>query len=149
MIYLVASIVLALDRLTKLITCGNLIEGESIEVLPHVFHITLVLNNGAAFGVLKNKNPLFISLTFLAIAFILLYSWRYKPKDKILLLAIGLILGGAAGNVIDRIKFGCVIDFLDFRIWPVFNVADSAITLGAVILVWRMLAQSVKRKAQS
>jgi signal peptidase II len=135
----VSSFVLIVDRLTKHILLKNLSEGESVGVIPGLFHVTLVLNSGAAFGLFKGQSAFFIVLTALVILFICLYIWRGGCKDILTLAALGLIMGGAAGNLIDRVLFGYVIDFLDFRIWPVFNIADASITIGAFILAIRLV----------
>ena len=135
----VSSLVLIVDRLTKYLLFRNLSPGESVRVVPGLFHITLVLNSGAAFGLFKGRSVFFTVSTVLVIAFICFYIWRGGCKDLLMLTALGLILGGAAGNLIDRVLFGYVIDFLDFRIWPVFNVADASITIGAFILTVRLI----------
>jgi signal peptidase II len=135
----VSSAVIIIDRLTKYILLKKLSEGDSVGVVPGIFHITLVLNSGAAFGLFKGRSAFFTVLTALVIAFICFYIVRGKCKDLLMLTALGLILGGAAGNLIDRAAFGHVIDFLDFRIWPVFNVADASITVGAFILAVRLI----------
>lgn len=134
----IASSVLILDRVTKFIASSRLSVGQSIAVLPGIFHVTLVLNKGSAFGLLKDQRIFFITISIFAVSFILVYMFRHKAMGLVLSSALGLILGGAAGNLIDRIRFGYVIDFLDFRVWPVFNVADSCITIGTLILVSRI-----------
>ncbi len=108
---------------------------ESWALINGVFHLTLVHNRGAAFGILKDQTPLFITTSCVAIFLI----WKNLKDCKALKISLysvslSLILAGAIGNLIDRVRFGYVIDFLDFRVWPVFNVADSAITIGAVLL---------------
>ena len=117
----------------------NFSEGESVRIVPGLFHITLVLNSGAAFGLFKGRSLFFTVSTALVIVFICFYIIRGRCKDLPTLTALGLILGGAAVNLIDRILFGYVIDFLDFRIWPVFNIADASITIGAFILAVRLI----------
>lgn len=136
---LIASLVIIIDRLAKALVFNNLSEGQSIWVIPKIFHLTLVLNTGAAFGLFKDKNEFFIVTSFIIIALIFAYVWLDKQKDLVMLSALGLVLGGAAGNLIDRLVFGCIIDFLDFRVWPVFNIADSSITIGSVLLILRLL----------
>ncbi len=135
----VSSFVVIVDRLTKYILFRNLSLGESVGVVPGLFHITLVLNSGAAFGLFKGRSVFFTVSTALVMVFICFYIWRGGCKDLLMLTALGLILGGAAGNFIDRVLFGYVIDFLDFRIWPVFNIADASITIGAFILAVRLV----------
>lgn len=134
--YLIAGII-ALDQLTKYWVLRQLSVGQSIPVIKNVFHITCTLNTGAAFGILKGRSYFFILIAAAAIILILINLRRAKmPPVKI---ALALILSGAASNLIDRLRLNAVIDFLDFRIWPVFNVADSAITVGAVLLAYSIL----------
>jgi signal peptidase II len=108
-----------------------------------------VHNRGAAFGILKNQLFLFILSSIFAIILIYFNLKKSRNKNKLSLnnLALGLILSGAIGNLIDRLLLGYVVDFLDFRVWPVFNVADSAITVGAVLLAWSLLKDSREKPA--
>lgn len=135
----VSSLIVIVDRLTKYLLLKNLSEGESVRVIPGLFHFTLVLNSGSAFGLFKGSGVILTISSILTIILICAYIWRSKCKDFLTLIAFGLILGGAAGNLIDRVAFGYVIDFLDFRIWPVFNIADASITVGAFILIVRLI----------
>jgi len=134
-----SSLVVIVDRLTKYLLFRNLSEGKSVRVVPGLFHITLVLNSGAAFGLFKGRSVFFMVSSVLVIALIFLYLWRGSCREILVMTALGLILGGAVGNLIDRVLFGYVIDFLDFRIWPVFNIADASITIGACILAIRLI----------
>lgn len=122
---------------------------ETIPIIEGVFHITSHRNRGAAFGILQDARWFFIVITVVVVAAIL----RYMPKVKgqwRLQLAFSLVLGGAVGNFIDRLLTGEVVDFLDFRLinYPIFNVADSAIVIGVVILFWDTLVQSRHEKKQ-
>ncbi len=135
--FIVVIFIFSLDRLTKYLVTNNLSIGESIPLVSNIFHITLVRNKGAAFGILKNQVPFFVFITLLAI--ILIYFNLKNNKSRLVKIALSLILSGALGNLMDRVLFGYVIDFIDFRIWPVFNIADSAITVGAVLLGWTIL----------
>ena|SRR3989338_3311065 len=138
MIFVIVFAILSLDQLSKFIITRCLSQNQSIPLIQGIFHLTLIHNRGAAFGILRNQVPLFISTSILAI--ILIYFNLKKNKHrKAYSIALSLILGGALGNLIDRLFFGYVIDFLDFRIWPVFNIADSAITIAAVLLGWEIL----------
>jgi signal peptidase II len=139
MILAAAFLVFVLDRLTKVIAVKSLVYGKPAAVIPNVFNLTLIFNTGSAFGMLKGMNFLFIIVSVTAISFILVYAARNKIRDKSVLIALGMVVGGAAGNLFDRIRMGSVIDFLDFRVWPVFNLADSFITLGVAILAWKIL----------
>lgn len=140
MIFIIVILILSLDQLTKAVAIKNLAHNQSLPVIKGVFHLTLVHNRGAAFGILKNQTPLFIFSSLLAIT--LIYSaLKKKERNKCYQVALSLILAGALGNLIDRLFFGYVIDFLDFRVWPVFNVADSAITIGAALLCTQLFAK--------
>ncbi|KPK98109.1 MAG: hypothetical protein AMJ95_05775 [Omnitrophica WOR_2 bacterium SM23_72] len=138
MIPIIIFTILSLDQLTKFLISKNLSIHESVPVIPRVFHLTLVENRGAAFGILKNQTLLFICTAILAVVLIL-SSLRENRQRRLYSFSLSLILSGALGNLIDRLRFGYVVDFLDFRVWPVFNIADSAITIGAVVLGWSIL----------
>ncbi|KPK97991.1 MAG: lipoprotein signal peptidase [Omnitrophica WOR_2 bacterium SM23_72] len=146
MIPIILFTVLSLDQLTKFLISKNLSILESVPVIQHVFHLTLVANRGAAFGILRNQTLLFIFTSLLAIVLIL-SNLRKNRHRGLYSFSLSLILSGALGNLIDRLRFGYVIDFLDFRIWPVFNIADSAITIGAILLGWSILFQKDKLSA--
>jgi signal peptidase II len=132
--------VIMLDRLTKVFFSSVLKVGESLPVIKNVFHFTLVHNNGIAFGLFKDNGFVFFIIPAIAV-FLLIYNIYYYHKfgelDWVYIVAFSLILGGAMGNLIDRFSVGHVIDFIDFRIWPVFNIADSAITIGALIILFK------------
>lgn len=107
---------------------------QSISVVKNIFHLTLVHNTGAGFGLFKDSTSLLIWFAIIVTGFIL-YMYDKIPKEKPVQISVALILGGIIGNLIDRIRLGYVLDFLDFRIWPAFNIADSAITIGTIILI--------------
>ena len=140
MVPTIAILILCVDQFTKFIIRKNLLLNQSFPIIKGIFHLTLIHNRGAAFGILKNQIPLFIFTSVLAV--ILIYLNLKKDKSKkfsIPSLSLCLILGGALGNLVDRIFLGYVVDFLDFRVWPVFNLADSAITIGAILLGYSIL----------
>lgn len=139
--WLTALVVLLLDRLTKLLVVYNMKPSESIPLVPGVFHLTYVRNPGAAFGVLAHQRWFFLFVAVIVISFVIYYSRQIGPSHKMLQFGLGLQLGGAVGNMIDRALTGLVVDFLDFRIWPVFNVADSAIVVGTAIVVFTLLRE--------
>lgn len=147
-VLLAASVVLALDILTKWLVQTRMALGESIPLIPGVFHLTYVLNPGAAFGILQDRRLFFIAVALLTVGAIVFFATRMQPRDRrgFLPLALGLLLGGAMGNLIDRIRFGQVIDFFDFRVWPVFNVADSAITVGVGLLIFYLYREGAQEK---
>jgi len=141
----IAGLVIVFDQITKTVIQNTLLLYHSITVIPGFFSITHIHNPGGAFGFMANKSPglrnlLFLFLSSLAICLIF-YLYKSTPKKYPLLsTSFALILGGAFGNLIDRIRFGEVVDFLDFYIgsyhWPAFNVADSAITVGIAIYLF-------------
>ena len=135
------------DRLTKIIFSNLLGLNESIALVRNVLHFTLVHNNGIAFGLFKDCGAVFIIIP-LILTGLLIYNVYYHRHSENLsrtyIVAFSLILGGAVGNLIDRIFLGYVIDFIDFRIWPVFNIADSAITIGAMIILFKCIPSSSK-----
>ena len=137
----VALFILALDQLSKFLILQNIQPGDSIEVVQNVFCLTLIHNTGAAFGIFKNQTILFTTISILSILVIITYAIRHKGRAyPIRQLALAFIFAGALGNLIDRLRFVYVVDFLDFKLWPVFNVADSAITIGVFLLIFGMLA---------
>lgn len=113
----------------------------SIPLIPGLLQLTYVNNTGAAFGLLRGHSSLFIVLA-VAIAAWLVTELAQRTHPPASRLALGLILGGAVGNLIDRLRVGFVIDFIDLRVWPVFNLADSAITIGVMLLMWAALRRT-------
>lgn len=133
--------VVCLDQLTKWLAVIFL-EGEaSFPLWQDVFHLTFVKNPGAAFGMLSNNRWVFMITSTVAIVAVLYYLIRYRPKNKWLVWALSMIVGGGIGNMIDRVLLGYVVDFFDFTLinFAVFNVADSFVCVGAAILVVYML----------
>ena len=130
-----AFIVLFLDQLTKLIITNSLELNQSIPIIKNIFHLTYITNTGSVFGILKGWQLPLIFFSIAVIGFIFYYIDEIKEKERSLQFFIGFILGAAIGNSIDRIIYGHVIDFLDFRIWPVFNIADSFITISVIFLM--------------
>jgi signal peptidase II len=126
-------IILILDQWIKNIINNNLYVSQSIPVINNIFHITYVKNTGAGFGIFSGLKNLLIIITIIIGIFLLIYRYK-QDKNLVLDLAVGFILGGASGNFVDRIRWGYVIDYLDFRIWPVFNLADTSIVVGVGLL---------------
>ena len=133
--FVVAILVLALDRLTKWYISTHMEIGQSIPVIPHVFHITYIRNPGAAFGLWASQAGLFVIITVVVVVLIIVFARHVGPGQTLLRFALGLELGGALGNLYDRVLGGAVIDFLDFRVWPVFNLADTAIVTGGFLFI--------------
>lgn len=146
----VTSVILAIDQFTKYVADTFLATRGSVALIEGVFHLTLVHNKGAAFGIMKGGSLLFIAMTLLCLTLILALLGSKELFKKIfgfplqgclVYFALALIFGGSCGNLIDRFRFSYVIDFLDFRVWPVFNVADSCITIGGVVLFLKMIGK--------
>lgn len=141
----VVLVVLATDQLSKVWIKANLYPGQSIP-RDGPFRLTYVTNTGAAFGLLQEQSLLLTLVAALVVGVILVY-YRYLLLDGLLLrMSLGLQLGGALGNLADRLRYGYVVDFLDFRFWPVFNLADSAIVVGVGILAYLFLLSPDKGK---
>ncbi|MEK6654977.1 MAG: signal peptidase II [Thermodesulfobacteriota bacterium] len=149
-----AALVLLLDQLTKAWIISTLRIHESFAVIGGFFNITHVRNPGAAFGFLAGASPafryvFFLAVTVAAIALILRYLRTTRIEDLSLVFSLALVLAGAVGNLIDRVRFGEVVDFLDVYVgahhWPAFNVADASITTGAAILMAILLRRRKER----
>ena len=140
--------VVFVDRVTKMFFSDLLVYGESLPIIQNVLHMTMVHNTGIAFGFLKDQGLIFIVIPIVAIFLLIFNIYYYRQNEKALnrvyIVGFSLILGGAIGNLIDRIVYGHVIDFIDFRVWPVFNIADSAITIGAILIAWKCFKLSAK-----
>jgi signal peptidase II len=150
--YLILSVTVAavvlLDFITKAYIDSNMSLYESVVVIGGFLNITYVRNPGAAFSFLASASPgfrsvFFLAVTVLAIILVLYYIAKSKTDESLMILALSLILSGALGNFIDRVRLGEVIDFIDVYLaayhWPAFNVADSAITVGAFIMLFVLL----------
>lgn len=142
--FLIAVIVLLLDRLAKWVVATNIPLHESIVVIPGFFHLTHVQNTGAAFGLFADSSAQWkvgalVSFSVVALVVVSALLWKNSHSLSVTTIGLSLILGGATGNLWDRMVSGHVVDFLDFYVgsyhWPAFNVADSAIVLGAILLV--------------
>ncbi|GAB6152397.1 signal peptidase II [Desulfosporosinus burensis] len=138
-----------IDRLVKVLVQTNFIPGETLIVIPKIFHLTYVLNPGAAFGLMAGQTWIFVVTAFLVVGGVIYGQFRISRDETITRLALGMIGGGALGNLYDRLVIGRVVDYLDFQIWPyVFNFADSMIVVGAGLLMLA-LYQEEKSKDQS
>lgn len=143
--YALAALVIILDQLTKWLVLGSLQLGETIYVAPF-WNWVLTYNPGAAFSFLADQSGWqrwFFTALALGVSGWIALELRRHPGQKMLSLALTLVMGGALGNVIDRVRFGAVVDFIQWHAagfyWPAFNVADAAITVGAVLLVVEQL----------
>ncbi len=141
-------LIIFFDRITKIFFSDLLSYGESIPVVLNILHMTMVHNTGIAFGLFKDQGITFIVIPIVAVFLLIFNMYYYKQNNEALsrvyVVAFSLILGGAIGNLVDRILYGYVIDFIDFRVWPVFNIADSAITIGAILIAFKCFQLSAK-----
>lgn len=131
--------IVVLDQVVKFLVTHEMFPGMSIPVIQDVFHITFVLNPGAAFGILAHQRSFFIVMGIVIVILGGLFSPYIRRQCRIFRCGTALLLGGALGNLIDRVRFGHVIDFFDFRIWPVFNIADIAIVVGVTAIIYAIL----------
>lgn len=137
----IAAAAVTADQVTKHVVASNLRLGEALHVLGP-FSIHHVRNAGIAFGLFTSATPVVIALTTVAIAWMVAYFARAGSRHPILPVALGLVIGGSASNLADRVRLGFVPDFLDFRYWPAFNLADSFIVVGVgILLVALVLAE--------
>lgn len=152
----ISGAIVALDQMIKIYVHSNFGLGESITVIPNFFNLTYVRNPGAAFGFLRDAHESFRTLFFLsmppvAMVIILMILRGVPSKDKLQVVALCSIFGGAIGNYIDRLRFGFVVDFLDFHYkgqwsYPAFNIADSAIVVGVLVLIVLMFLEEKNKK---
>ncbi len=149
-----SSLLVVLDQITKFVIQGALVQGQSIDVLPPVVTLVLAYNSGAAFSFLASgsgwQRYFFVVVALIASALIVYMMTRHR-SDRFLCFALALVLGGAVGNLIDRVLAGAVVDFVLVRWpggpalldpWPAFNLADSCITIGAALLIWDSFRRS-------
>src|SRR5213078_5172040 len=135
----VATAALCADQLTKAIVTNRLDFGDEVHAIGP-FSIHHVTNSGIAFGLFARATPIVILLTTIAVAWMLYFFARSGSRHPVLPVALGLVIGGSVSNLLDRVRLGHVTDFLDFRYWPAFNLADSFIVIGVVILFATLLA---------
>ena len=148
---LVIALVSASDQLSKLWIRAHLELGESLSITDRL-SLIYIGNTGSAFGLLANQTFLIIIISIAALLFILLFLRYLSPATTLSIVSVGLIMGGAVGNLIDRLRFGYVTDFIYFRLWgnfhwPAFNIAHAAITVGVFVLIYSFYRSGVFRKA--
>jgi signal peptidase II len=152
-ILIVAALVIALDQGSKYLVAYSLPVGGTWSPLPGptpFFQIVYTYNTGATFGLFKDLGPVFMFLAVVIVAALILYARRLRPDQWLRCVALGLLLGGAIGNLIDRIRLGHVIDFIDVgvgtRRWYTSNLADVSLVLGVILLGVAMLIEEVRHK---
>ena len=150
------AIVLVLDQWSKFLVASWLSPGQVVSILPNFFNLTLTFNTGVAFGMFRDldsgvRQVLLSATALLALGFVLFLLVREYLEDSWAQVALSLVIGGALGNICDRVRFGHVIDFLDFYYqsyhWPAFNVADSVICVGVVFLIFKKPTKEAKNRA--
>jgi signal peptidase II len=138
-----AVVVVGLDQLTKELALNSLTRGRSIDVIPGILRFRVTYNSGGAFGIFQGSPGVFLLATIAIVAAILLGVRRVE--DHRWAIPLGMVLGGGVGNALDRLvrdTGGGVVDFIDLHVWPVFNVADSAIVLGAALILFLSIRSS-------
>lgn len=144
-------VVIVLDQLSKVVVYNEIGPGGTrriVDVLPGLKFV-FVRNTGSAFGLFQGQSSALTILTFVAIGFLAIYFIRNARNDALLAIGLGLMLGGAVGNLIDRIRYDYVIDFIRVPRWPTFNIADSAITVGVIILLYTILLRDIRNDLNS
>ena len=136
--------ILGVDQLTKFIVRTYMEVGESIPE-DGIIRLTYIQNTGSAFGLFSNQTLFLTIAAAIGIGFIGYFFIKGAGFSRVLSLSLALPMGGALGNIIDRVTFGHVIDFIDLRVWPIFNVADSSITIGFLLLGWVLLTGKDKK----
>ena len=138
--YLIAAAVIVFDRVVKKLVVSNMVPWDTIPVIEDIFHFTYVQNRGAAFSMWQGQWVILIGfpLAAIAVGLILIYLKRNK-WDKLMLTSVAMICGGGLGNLIDRIMLGYVVDLFDFRVFPVFNIADIFICVGCGLMILDVL----------
>lgn len=140
-ILLVSAVVVVLDQITKALTRSNMDLYDSVPVITNFFHLTYVTNDGMAFGLnFPGGIYVFSVISIILTIIIFMYLWKEQNNHILMRLSLALILAGAIGNLIDRLRFGEVVDFFDFMIgdfhWYIFNVADSSVTIGMILFLY-------------
>lgn len=146
---MVIALTVIADQASKLLVIRFLDKSHPFDIIPGVFRFSYVENRGAAFGMLDEHRWVFMIVSVVAIVAIFIYLWKFAPKSKFLTVGLSLVIGGGIGNMIDRVAYGYVVDFLDFCAFPtlwrwVFNVADACVCVGAAIVMIYLVIDIVK-----
>lgn len=148
-VYLTSVLVLLIDQIVKLLIKTNMNLNEEISIIPNFFSIQYLKNTGAAFSILENQTILLAITSIICISVIIYYLKKEENLTTAMYLSFGLVLGGILGNLIDRIFYQGVIDFLSFQIFnynfPVFNIADIGITIGVLLLIIIYISRDIKK----
>ena len=138
-IFLLSAAILIADQITKSLVMRSMTLNQSISIIPNFFGLTYVHNYGAAFGLFAHRTGFFILIAVAVVIFILVFMVRIPGEHTLMRVALALQLGGALGNLMDRLRFGYVVDFMELRYLPIFNIADMAIVFGIGLLVIDLL----------
>ena len=151
MLYFIISVaIIVVDFVVKRWSVSELSAIDTIAIWENVFHLTYVENRGAAFGMLQNQRYFFVVLTIIVLALVVWLMLRERDKSRLFQTALSFVLGGAVGNLVDRICYGYVVDLFDFRLinFPVFNVADIFVCIGAGLAIIYFLMYDEKKDCE-
>jgi signal peptidase II len=145
--YSLALLITGLDQLLKFLVVKNLALGQSLPLIGQAVKLTYVRNTGAAFSLFVGFSPYLAAVGLIAALVVIYWHTRTSPKNILLQIGLAAVLGGCCGNLLDRVVRHYVIDYLDFKLWPVFNLADLAINLGVVLIAWSLFCQKEEQHA--
>ncbi len=147
-IYSIAAIVIMIDQIVKLLIRTKMKINTSIPIIPDIFNLTYTENKGAAFSILQNTQILLIIVGLVFLYLLDYYIKKEKKFSKLSIISLGLIIGGIVGNLVDRILLHAVVDYLDFTLinFPIFNIADSCITIGVIIFMISTIKEEIEEK---
>lgn len=148
---IIAALLVVCDQLVKYWVVSNLSLGEAMNVIPNVFSLTYYQNSGAAWSILQGQMWFFAIVTFVAVPLCIWLLWKNRRGSKFYSLALGLVIAGALGNFIDRMRLGYVVDMFqtDFINFPIFNVADMCLTIGVVmVFIYALFEERFERKTK-
>lgn len=147
-IYSIAAVVIMIDQIVKLLIRTKMKINTSIPIIPDIFNLTYTENKGAAFSILQNTQILLIIVGLVFLYLLDYYIKKEKKFSKLSIISLGLIIGGIVGNLVDRILLHAVVDYLDFTLinFPVFNIADSCITIGVILFIISTIKEEVEEK---
>lgn len=132
-------IVFLFDQITKFYATSYLETGKSVSIFGGILDLTLVKNTGGVFGIFQGLNNFYIFLSIIFLIFIGIYYKKFSQEKLLLEIGLIVIIAGAVGNLLDRIRYGYVIDFIDIKVWPVFNFADVGIVCGCMLILYSLL----------